>query len=418
MLTCFAIAVAVLLLAAADLAASEVQLEPTMSVKAMQTAIDKPGRKHVVFKPGEYKFSGLVLRPANVHAVSCFGAKFSLPDKQKKDARIFSILQTTNTPGAVLFEGGSFDLNEQGQGRDSYNKEQQGAIFIDSTGVRLPVALRDVSITNSAGDGICVHRNALVSLDHVQATECFRSSLTISAGGNQIIANHLDVRGKRFRSGVRFEPSGFAARQIPATYILRRVQTNYFNFQLGAGSLVYLTDSKIEPANPAWGDHVQGYIYNEGGRVRIARCEVRSNRQINFMLTGDSRISHCDFELCKYNAADLPSAHIAITLRWFIKGAGKFNDGQRFALDACRFTFGDLDPQTVHCSALRVFDTNYAGAHNRVLLTHCRYAAGPWTPRIRLLGQATSASVIERGETVDEVPLDTVDDVPLDDGRP
>jgi hypothetical protein len=394
-----------LLLAATSLSASEIKLEPAMSPQAIQAAINKPGRNRVVFQPGEYKLAGIVINPAAVQTVSCYGAKFTLPDNQNEYSRIFSILHKSQAPGAVLFEGGSFDLNEQAQQRESYSKEHQGAIFIDSTGGRLAVAISDVSITNSAGDGICIHRNALVSLDHVQATECFRSALTVSAGGNVIIANHLDVRGKRFRSGLRFEPSGVASRQIASTYVLRNVKLNYFNFQLGKGSLVSLSDSVIEPVNPAWGDDVQGYIYNEGGRLRMNRCQIRTNRQLNFHLTGDSRLTDCEFELCQFDEHDKQAANIALTLRWFIKSAGKFNDHQVFHLNACRFKFGNIDPQNTKCSAVRVFDTQYQGAKNRVLLTNCQYAAGAWNPRIRLEKRAAQSQIVERGGMLGDEPL-------------
>lgn len=394
-----------LLLVPTAVSATEINVDPSMNPQAIQRAINQPERKRVVFQPGEYKLTGIVIPPAVVHTISCYGAKFTLPDNQGEFARIFSIVHKAQKPAAVFFEGGSFNLNEQAQQRESFGKEHQGAIFIDSTGGRLTVAISDVSITNSAGDAINAHRNSLVSLDHVKANDCFRSALTVSAGGNIIIANKLDLRGKRFRSGLRFEPSDFASRQIASTYVLRNIKLNFFDFHLGQGSIVSLADSVIEPVNPAWNDDLQGYIYNEGGRVRLNRCQFRTNRQINFQLTGDSRMTDCDLELCEFDESDAQPAKIAISLRWFVKSAGIFNDHQLFRLDACRFKIGNINPQQTKCSAVRVFDTHYKGAQNRVLLTNCQYAEGPWNPRIRFGPQATADQIIERGGMLGDVPL-------------
>lgn len=314
-------------------------------------------RGTVVFAPGLYtKLAGLLINPALVSRIVAHGCKFIMPAAQKKDRRLFSV--TTTEPSTFSWEGGEIDMNESFQGRDGYSHEQQAGLFLDGAKGRLTASIQGLWVHHSAGDGVSVYRNSAVSLLGVRLNECFRGGLTVTAGGNEITADHLDARGEKFRSGLRFEPGGTI--HTPSTYLLSHVRTNHFNFQLGKGSLVFLLDSIVEPLNPAAmrsTERFQGYVYNAGGKLVIDNCQLRSNMPVYFRLTGDSRVSNCDVRMSRYDAADTPVSMWPFNLEWYHEKS-EFNDGQRFTLENTDFSIENADPEKTRLSVLRTFETS------------------------------------------------------------
>jgi len=392
--------------------AQELVFTPDMSQQTIQTQINSTTKyKKIVFSPGIYtKISTLSVNPSLVSSVYSHGAKFIFPASQGKFGRLFNILWNNMAESpSIIFDGGEFDMNEQNQGTVGLNKEQQAAIFIDGQSVgKINVTLRDITIRNSAGDGISIYRNSAVSVVGCKTNECLRGGLTVCGPGNEVVVDDLDARGNKFRSGIRIEPSGYAQRQVPALYTLNNIRMNWFDFHLGKGSLISLTNSAVEPINPLIApDGFQGYVYNEGGKLVIDNCLFYSNRLINLQLVGNTRISNTEFKLCRYDESDRQDVVTPIMLRWYYSPAGEFNKNQTFVLDNCDFSIYNVDLNLSKCIGFCTFATHpYSGEKNFIVVKNNRFQDTVWNSLWRFQDAVTKTRLISQDNMLGDIYME------------
>jgi len=402
------VAVLVLMCASSAAYAQDYVFTPGMSQQFIQARLNEPTPyKKVVFAPGVYEnISALVLSPLSVSSVQAHGAKFLLPENQGEWARYFSILWTDIKESPYfVFEGGEFDMNERLQGRVSFNKEHQAAIFVDSTGGKANIALRDITVRNSAGDGISIHRHIMGTIEGCKINDCFRGGLTVSGHGNELVIDDLDARGSRLKTGVRIEPSD---RKIPSIYLISKLRANHFNYQLGPGSTLTMSESVVEPINPlVIPDGFQIYVYNEGGQVVMDNCRFFLNRQFNYRLVGNTKIRDCDFKLQWFDGVDVLPTMFALNVQWYHSPAGDNNDKQIMVVDNCEFDMSKLDPVKTNAYIMRVYETHpYNTGTNFVLFRNNRLVQGPWKGYTIYGGKTTKTRIVMLNNMQGESLLD------------
>lgn len=397
------IAVTVMLFAGVA-SGQEYVFTPDMTQNAIQTTLNNGVQyKKITFSPGVYKnISSLFITPLSVSSVQAHGAKFLLPDNRGEFVRYFNIQWTALAESpSLVFEGGEFDMNEQNQGRQSFNKEHQAAIFVDSTGGKLNVTLRDITVRFSAGDGISIHRNTMATVEGCKLNDCFRGGLTVSGHGNEIVMEDLDTRGTKLKGGVRIEPSD---RKIPSVYFISKLRTNHFNYQLGPGSTLTMSDSVLEPINPLLiPDGFQCYVYNEGGQITMQNCRFFLNRQFNYRLVGNSKIRDCDFKLVWWDGFDVLPNMIALNVQWYYSPAGDNNDKQVMQIDNCEFDMSKMDPTKTNCSVMRVYETHpYNTGTNFVLYRNNRMGPGLWKSVVWYGGKVSKTRIVMKNNMLGE----------------
>jgi len=184
--------------------------DATAAIQAALDAAAAAGRGVVVFAPGDYEVSSVMISSGTT--ISAKGATWHRPEHSPADTITLRLRRdAASGVGPVLVEGLAIDGRRDSQG-EFRNYELGEAHLISmypdpSLVTQQRISLEDLSLKDGTGDGVELGTNVDAVVCALRGTDVWRDLLNLRGGSSRLRVRDVDASGHEGTTGVWFGPS-------------------------------------------------------------------------------------------------------------------------------------------------------------------------------------------------------------------
>ncbi len=213
--------------------------------------------------------------------------------------------QSRNDSMPLIIENIILDGNRSNQGEyKKYELEQQAILFLTgntSSSQRLKVIIKNITVQQSAADGVHIYVNTDAQITNCVFLDCFRGGITATGGYSKVSIDHCKFDGSDEKGYIQFEGTG---KGYNGSYKIEGSLTNLtvngnFDIAVKDSSYVYGRNIQCKPNGFVYFNFTNSiglfdsctfYISNSNGKInRIVRPHVLAFRDCTFYLYSNSQ---------------------------------------------------------------------------------------------------------------------------------